>query len=137
MRFPDPLVEERHGTQARFGYEAAPAAAILGEPDDAAWTAMWDRLKPDFATATRPEVPAFAILSADVQARARDYMSCRLRADRLLQACKAAHTRLAHDGIATAAVEHYAEVRDAYEDGVMAFGAARARLEAILPKPTK
>jgi hypothetical protein len=137
MRFPDPLVEERHRVLARFGYDAEAAPTPVAEPDDRQWAEMWEPLKPDFAIARRPQVPAYASLTPAAQAAARLYMRCRLEADRLLEACKGAHTRLARDGITTEAVERYAVVRDAYEDSVAAFGSARARVDEILPTPAE
>ncbi|MBM3597309.1 MAG: hypothetical protein FJX35_03790 [Alphaproteobacteria bacterium] len=131
-RFPDPLVEQRHAVLARYGAE--PATLPAGEADEARWTELWRLLKPDFATADRTQVPDFASLAPAAREAARAYIGCRIEADRLLARCKEAHSRLARDGIATDAVEHYATVRDAYEDGVMAFGAARERLDTLLPK---
>lgn len=127
-RFPDPLVEERHGVLARYGYRLDRGTA---ERD---WPGMWKLLQGDFATKARPFVAAFAQLSPRQQEAARVYMRRRLVADELLDACKEAHADLHRGGIAPEAVERYAIARDAYEDAVMDFGRAREQLDALLPR---
>jgi hypothetical protein len=127
-RFPDPLVEERHGVLARYGYR-------LGHGDAARdWPGMWKLLQGDFATLARPWVAGFEQLTPRQQEAARVYMRRRLLADELLDACKQAHADLHRAGIAPEPVERYAIARDAYEDAVMDFGRARERLDALLPK---
>lgn len=104
---------------ARFGYH--PAAII----EDRA--AMWSRLMGDF-----PRAPAWDALDEPARAAAHDYMRLRRESDRLLEACEALHREMLKDGITTARVERYAEAREAYEEHVEAFGAARERLAALL-----
>lgn len=127
-RFPDPLVEERHGVLARYGYRLDRGGT---ERD---WAGMWKMLQGDFATRARPWVAGFEQLTPRQQEAARVYMRRRLIADELLDACKLAHADLHRQGIAPEAVERYAIARDAYEDAVMDFGRAREQLEALLPK---
>ncbi len=127
-RFPDPLVEERHGILARYGYRLDRGGL---ERD---WPGMWKLLQGDFATRGRPWVTGFEQLSPRQQEAARVYMRRRLVADELLDACKQAHADLHQSGIAPELVERYAIARDAYEDAVMEFGRAREQLDTLLPK---
>jgi hypothetical protein len=127
-RFPDPLVEERHGVLARYGYRLD-----RGAPDRD-WSAMWTLLQGDFATKGRPRVAGFDQLTSRQQEAARVYMRRRLVADELLDACKEAHAALHREGIGPEAVERYAIARDAYEDAVLDFGRAREQLDALLSK---
>lgn len=111
--------EDSRAILSRFGYQ--PVASV----EDRA--ATWARLRADFPSA--PEWPA---LSAQARAAAADYMRLRREADRLLEACEAVHRDMLERGISPSRVERYALAREAYEEHVEAFGAARERLAALL-----
>ncbi len=126
---PNRLFADGRSILARFGYRHVANGA---ERDD--WAAMWDLLRPDFATAERPDIATYDVLSEEAQSLARAYMRVRLEADRNLEACERLHVQLYADGIDKDVVEDYAVVRDAYEDSVEAFGAAREKLAPHLSR---
>lgn len=121
--FPDPTVEAGRRILARFGY--AHSDSPFPRED---YAEMWELLRGDFPAGA----PAYAAMSAAQQEAARDYMDLRLIADRRYELCSIAQRELFERGIDTELVERYTTIRDAYEDGVEAFGAARARLQALL-----
>jgi len=125
--FPNALFDEGRAVLARFGYRYPEAGDWF---DD--WPAMWEKLKGDFATAARPEIPGFEALSAEQRAAATAYMEIRLDADRRLVACERAHAEMLKHGIDSAMVELYSAAREAYEDCVIRFGTAREKLAALL-----
>lgn len=127
VRFPNALFDEGRAVLARFGYRYPEAGDWF---DD--WPAMWDKLKGDFATSARPTIPAFDALSPEQRDAATAYMEIRLDADRRLVACERAHAEMLKHGIDSAMVELYSAAREAYEDCVMRFGAAREKLAALL-----
>ena len=129
VELPNRLFADGRSILARFGYRHVENGA---ERDD--WTAMWDLLRPDFATADQPDIATYDVLSEEAQSLARTYMRVRLEADRNLEACERLHVQLYADGIDKDRVEDYAVVRDAYEDSVEAFGAARERLAPHLSR---
>ena len=129
VELPNRLFADGRSILARFGYRHVENGA---ERDD--WTAMWDLLRPDFATADQPDIATYGVLSEEAQSLARTYMRVRLEADRNLEACERLHVQLYADGIDKDRVEDYAVVRDAYEDSVEAFGAARERLAPHLSR---
>lgn len=129
VELPNRLFADGRSILARFGYRHVENGA---ERDD--WTAMWDLLRPDFATAEQPDIATYDVLSEEAQSLARAYMRVRLEADRNLEACERLHVQLYADGIDKARVEDYAVVRDAYEDSVEAFGAAREKLAPHLSR---
>ena len=130
-RFPDPLVEERHGVLARYGYRA-PSNSSDPASFDPDWSAMWLKLCGDFTSPARSVVAPYEHMTAAQQDAARQYMRRRLDADARLDQCKRAHAELHRSGIDAALVEQYAVVRDAYEDAVEQFGRAREELDALL-----
>jgi len=121
--FPDPTVEAGRGVLARFGY--AHSDSPFPRED---YAEMWELLRGDFPA----KAPGYAAMSAAQQEAARDYMDQRLVADRRYELCSIAQRELFERGIDTELVERYTTIRDAYEDGVEAFGAARARLQVQL-----
>lgn len=123
---PQQLMDRGRGELRRFG-----PVPSLDEPD---WSAMWQPLKGDFATAARPRVPDFDQLAPWPQQAARIYMRRKLLADRLFEDCTALYDRLHAEGIGTDLVEAYTLARDAYEDAVMEFGAAREKLEDVFAR---
>jgi hypothetical protein len=122
---PDRLVESNAGILAKFGYRA-----FDGAEED--WNGMWQLLKGDFTTLRRPWVPEFADLSPPQSEAARIYMRRRLIADRLFEECRRVQADL-HQGIDTDRVEAYSIAREAYEESVEDFGAAREQVDALLP----
>ena len=129
VELPNRLFADGRSILARFGYRHVENGA---ERDD--WAAMWDLLRPDFATAERPDIATYDVLSEEAQSLARAYMRVRLEADRNLEACERLHVQLYADGIDKDRVEDYAVVRDAYEDSVEAFGDAREKLAPHLSR---
>ena len=129
VELPNRLFADGRSILARFGYRHDENGA---ERDD--WTAMWDLLRPDFATADQLDIAAYDALSEEAQSLARAYMRIRLEADRNLEACERLHVQLYADGIDKDRVEDYAVVRDAYEDSVEAFGDAREQLAPHLSR---
>ena len=120
MAFPNDLFDRGRLVLGRYGYRAGGAAVDAAE--------AWARLKPDFPFA----VPDWPALSAPQRVAAEDYLRLRAEADRHLEECETLHARLLECGIATDLVERYAVAREVYEDTVLAFGDARARLQATL-----
>lgn len=126
---PNRLFPDGRAVLARFGYRPLDR---LPADDEVDWAALWDQLRGDFATHADPVVPSYGRLHGPAVEAARDYMRHGLAADLGLDRCEALHVRLFADGISTDRVEAYARARDAYEDSVEAFGAARTRLAALL-----
>ncbi|MBB4286885.1 hypothetical protein [Roseospira goensis] len=124
---PNTLFASGRSVLAKFGYRHLEDGELRED-----WAEMWDLLRGDFASAGGGAVPAYDALGAAAQAAAREYMARRLIADRNLETCERWHVRIFSDGVQTDAVESYAIARDAYEDSVEAFGAARERLEQVL-----
>lgn len=129
VELPNRLFADGRSILARFGYRHLENGA---DRDD--WAAMWDLLRPDFATVEQPKISAYDALSEEAQSLARAYMRIRLEADRNLEACERLHVQLYADGIDKDRVEDYAVVRDAYEDSVEAFGDAREKLAPHLSR---
>lgn len=125
---PQRLIEGEVIQLKRFGYVPALGAAGDADPD---WAAMWALLKGDFATLQRVHVPGYAEMTPWPQEGARIYMRRRLLADRLFEECQMLYERLHAEGINTELVEAYTLARDAYEDAVGDFGAAREMLETV------
>ena len=121
---PDQLVEQGDSVLAKFGYKP-----FGGEEEH--WADMWALLKGDFTTQKRPEVSDFNDLTLSLQEAAKVYMRRRLIADRFFEECRKAQADL-WKGIQTDGVERYTIARDAYEDSVNDFGAARERVEMLL-----
>ncbi|HYH21054.1 MAG TPA: hypothetical protein VD995_20805 [Azospirillum sp.] len=126
---PNRLFPDGRAVLARFGYRPLDR---LPADDEVDWAALWEQLRGDFATHANPVVPSYDRLHGPAAAAARDYMRQGLAADVGLDRCEALHVSLFADGIATDRVEAYAQARDAYEDSVEAFGAARTRLAGLL-----
>lgn len=122
---PQRLIDRGAGELRRFGY-------VPQRDDEPDWSAMWQLLKGDFATAARLQVPDFDRLGPWPQQAARIYMRRRLLADRLFEDCTVLYDRIHSQGIGTDLVEAYTLARDAYEDAVMEFGDAREKLEQVL-----
>lgn len=125
---PNRLFRDGRSVLARFGYRHLEDGEIRED-----WAEMWEHLRGDFLSAGRKQVTTYDDLTSDCQGLARAYMSVRLLADRNLEICEGLHVRLFSGGINTDDVERYAEARDAYEDTVEAFGAAREALDGALP----
>jgi len=119
----NPVLDASLARLARYGYGAG------GNADPAA---EWARLAGDFADLDHPRVPDFAALALDAQIAARRYLALRRDADALLAACARAHRGMLADGLAEDRIEAYAALREAYEDKVEEFGAARAAVAALL-----
>lgn len=124
---PDPRVEAGRSVLARFGY--AWSDKLLPRDD---YPEMWAVLRGDFHGSGRAPAPTWDDLAADRQEMAREYMDCRLVADRRYDLCSEAQNELYTAGIGVMLVEKYTTLRDSYEDSVNAFGAARERLQALL-----
>jgi len=126
---PDRLLSAGRRVLARFGSKTldhVPTDEFIN------WVALWDDLRGDFATQALPNVPAFDDLNPAAREAARAYIRQRLVSDVMLGRCEDLHRDLFAHGICTDAVEAYAVARDAYEDSVEAFGAARVRLSNLL-----
>ncbi|MDQ2102834.1 hypothetical protein [Azospirillum isscasi] len=126
---PDRLLSAGRRVLARFGsrtLDHVPADEFIN------WVALWDELRGDFATQALPHVPAFDDLPPAAREAARAYIRQRLISDVTLGRCEDLHRDLFARGIRTVGVEAYAVARDAYEDSVEAFGAARLRLAGLL-----
>ncbi len=121
---PQRLMDGEVALLERFGYVPFGDA----DPD---WSSMWDLLKGDYATLNRSRVPDYDEMTPWPQEGARIYMRRRLVADRLFEECQMLYQRLHTEGIGTELVEAYTLARDAYEDAVADFGAARATLEDV------
>jgi|GEM_PF-661040 len=126
---PNPLFASGRSVLARFGYRH-----LDDHQSREDWSDMWDLLRGDFAPHAGQEVPAFVDLDDRRQAAARDYMAWRLLADRNLELCERLHVEIFAKGVSTDAVERYAVAREAYEESVEAFGAARVALAALLAR---
>jgi hypothetical protein len=125
-RFPDQLVEGARSVLRKYGYRHLEDGQTRSD-----WPEMWELLKGDFVAAPGTGIPAYAALSAELQEAARTYMERRLIADHLLDKCREAHAALYREGIDPVRVEAYADAREAYEQSVEAFGAAREAVEAV------
>ncbi len=124
---PDRLLSAGRRVLARFGskrLDHVPSDAFIN------WAALWDGLRGDFGAPDR--VPSFDALDPAARDAARAYIRQRLVSDVTLGRCEELHRDLFARGIRTGAVEAYAVARDAYEDSVEAFGAARIRLARLL-----
>lgn len=126
---PNRLFSDGRSVLAKFGYRHLEDGEIRED-----WAAMWEHLRADFTDSHRLSVASYDRLTEEQQAAAREYMSRRLLADRNLERCEELHVKLFSQGINTDGVERYAVARDAYEDSVEAFGEARERLDALLPR---
>ncbi len=122
----NPLLESNLDRLARYGFRQANVA----ETDTAATD--WARLKGDFARADEAAVPEFDQLPPAVQEAALHYIALKREADTLLSTCETAHGEILNQGLSVPRVEDYAVVRDAYEDKVEEFGAARAAVAGLL-----
>ncbi|HEY0833718.1 MAG TPA: hypothetical protein VGE72_07390 [Azospirillum sp.] len=129
QELPNRLFPDSRAVLARFGYRHLDR---LPADDAVDWAGLWEDLRGDFATHAHPRVLAFGQLEGAALDAARDYIRRGLAADLALDRCEALHVSLYADGISTGRVEAYAEARDAYEDSVEAFGAARTRLAGLL-----
>ena len=125
--FPDALVESGRSVLAKFGY--AHQDSPFPRED---YAEMWELLKPDFPHAAAVALPSYEAMTSAQQEAARDYMDCRLVADRRYELCSIGLRELFEGGINTEHVERYTTIRDAYEDSVEDFGAARERLQSLL-----
>lgn len=125
---PNRLFSNGRSVLSKFGYRHLEEGEVRED-----WAEMWEHLRPDFANSRRVSVASYDRLTPEQQAAAREYMSQRLLADRNLERCEELHVALFSKGINTDGVERYAVARDAYEDSVEAFGAAREKLDALLP----
>jgi len=124
----NPVLETNLDRLSRYGYRRGAAG-----PETASAT-EWARLKGDFADAGQAVVADFDALPADANAAAQRYLDLRREADRLLSACEAAHKTILEQGLNVDRVEHYALVRDAYEEKVEEFGAARLAVSRLLAR---
>lgn len=124
---PQRLIDGQIEQLRRFGFGAFGATSTAVPP----WSEMWDLLKADFATVQRVHVPSYEEMTPWPQEGARIYMRRRLLADHLFEECQQLYHRLHSDGINTELVEAYTLARDAYEDSVGDFGAARETLEKV------
>jgi hypothetical protein len=122
---PQRLIDGQIAQLRRFGLGA------FASDSTPPWAAMWEYLKGDFATVQRVHVPSYDEMSPWPQEGARIYMRRRLLADHLFEECQQLYHRLHNDGINTELVEAYTLARDAYEDSVGDFGAARETLEKV------
>ncbi len=121
----NPVLERALAHLGRYGYRAGAQGPVEIDQDPAG---DWALLKSDFGDAA----PDFDALAGTAHAAAESYLALKQEADILLAACEAAHGEILDQGIAPERTERYAVVRDAYEDKVEAFGAARAALAAYL-----
>ena len=121
----NPVLERALAYLGRYGYRGGAPRPVEVDRDPAA---DWARLKSDFDA----PVPAFDALADKARDAAERYLALKHDADALLAACEAAHREILDDGIAVERTERYAVVRDAYEDKIEDFGAARAALAATL-----
>lgn len=111
----------------RFGYPTEPGPKSLPNLDK-----EWEVLKADFATLQRCSVPDLDALEPNVRPLVLNYIAQRRALDMLLDACDASHLTILRDGAGAQRVEHYAVVRDQYEDAVESFGELRSRIEKVL-----
>lgn len=126
---PNPLFARGRSVLARFGYRHLDDQETRED-----WSDMWALLRGDFAPPAGQDVPGYLELDDHRRAAARDYMTRRLLADRNLEICERLHVEIFTEGVSTDAVERYAVARDAYEDSVEAFGAARDTVAALLTR---
>ena len=130
---PQRLIDGQIAQLRRFGFGAfgKSGTADGADADAPPWSAMWDLLKADFATVQRVHVPSYEEMTPWPQEGARIYMRRRLLADHLFEECQQLYQRLHSDGINSELVEAYTLARDAYEESVGDFGAARETLEKV------
>lgn len=126
---PNHLFRDGRSVLSRFGYRHLEDGEVRED-----WAEMWEHLRGDFMDEHRAVVMPYDDLTSEQRVLARSYMSIRLLADRNLEICESLHVRLFSGGINTDDVERYAEARDAYEETVDAFGAAREHLDRALPR---
>lgn len=126
---PNRLFSDGRSVLSKFGYRHLEDGEIRED-----WAAMWEHLRADFTDTHRLSVASFDRLTAEQQDAAREYMSRRLLADRNLERCEELHVKMFAQGIRTEVVERYSVAREAYEESVEAFGDARERLDALLPR---
>jgi len=119
--------EGRRLSLQRFGYQA-PNGRDQADPRRQAWA----RLKSDFTTPGKGPVPDYDALDARIQFRVEGYIEQRVRLDRLMDACDAAHLRILKEGPLPLLVEAYAAARDAYEEAVEDFAALRELVQEAL-----
>lgn len=122
----NPLLERNLDRLSRYGFRQS------GESDEDPVAADWARLKDDFADFSGTPVPDFDDLPTAVRLAARHYVDLRREADALLTQCETAHGEILNEGLSVARVEDYAVMRDAYEDKVEEFGAARQTVAGLL-----
>lgn len=120
----NPVLDTNLGRLARYGYNRAPDDTIANAAE------AWARLKDDFADAG--PVPDFGDLPAEARAAAQRYLDIKQEADALLSTCETKHKGILENGLGVNRVEDYAVVRDAYEDKVEEFGAARLAVAQLL-----
>ena len=113
----------------RFGYRTELASKSLPHLEN-----EWEVLKADFSTLQRRNVPDLDALEPKVRSLVLNYIAHRRALDMLLDSCDASHLTILRDGAGAQRVEHYAVVRDQYEDAVEAFGELRSRIEKALCK---
>ena len=124
--FPDPRVEAGRSVLARFGYAHQDGPFPREDYDE-----MWTLLKGDFPSPNGSPVPDYGAMTEAQRDAARAYMDARLVADRRYELCSVSQREIFEQGIDTELVERYTTIRDAYEDAVEDFGAARARLQEM------
>jgi hypothetical protein len=116
----NPVLDRALAHLEQYGYRA-PVTEIAAD---------WARLKSDFGES----VPDLAELGGAARKAADRYLALKYEADELLAACEAAHREILGEGLGPERTERYAVVRDAYEEKVEEFGAARAALAVALPE---
>lgn len=126
---PNRLFSDGRSVLSKFGYRHLEDGEVRED-----WAAMWEHLRSDFTDTHRLSVASFDRLAPEQQDAAREYMSRRLLADRNLERCEELHVKMFSQGIKTDVVERYSVAREAYEESVEAFGDARERLDALLPR---
>ena len=115
----------RRAALARFGYR-------LIAPPGTEHSAIWARLRSDFAVPLPMQIAAFVNLTDEVRARAIAYCDHRTNLDGLMDACDTIHLQILSGGPRPDLVEIYADARDRYEDAVETFGALRGALQEAL-----
>jgi hypothetical protein len=127
---PQRLIDGQIEQLRRFGFGVFGMSGGA-ETDSPPWSAMWELLKTDFSTVQRVHVPSYEEMTPWPQEGARIYMRRRLLADHLFEECQNLYKLLHSDGINSELVEAYTLARDAYEESVGDFGAARETLEKV------
>lgn len=111
----------------RFGYANQPPQISQQELER-----EWSLLLPDFRMQGGAQMGALSALGETQRALALEHVLQRRALDRLMNACDAAHQRLAAGGMAQDLLDAYGAVRDEFEQAVEMFATHRDLVAEVL-----